>query len=46
MAEDTQPQLGAFIAKLGSWLQLAQLVGIAGTIVRSGARPSFAHEAE
>jgi hypothetical protein len=27
------PQRGSFIAKLGAWLQLAQVIGLAGTIV-------------
>lgn len=27
------PQCGAFIAKLGAWLQLAQLIGLGGTVI-------------
>jgi ABC-type antimicrobial peptide transport system permease subunit len=33
------PQSGAFIAKLGAWLQLAQFIGLVGTII--GMRKAF-----
>lgn len=33
METSLAPQRGAFIAKLGAWLQLAQVVGMGGTII-------------
>lgn len=33
MNESPSPNRGAFIAKLGVWLQLAQLIGFGGTVI-------------
>lgn len=33
METSPSPPRGAFIAKLGAWLQLAQVIGLAGTVV-------------